>query len=279
MRNTHTEVTPIHDAKKMIMNMIKMQIALNNETNGTCWINGITNKGKDIDWALCMEQEISEAIDSFPWKHWKNIDDLTGDMDNLEVEIVDIMHFIISFVIRELILTKKYTNADSIISHLNENDIRIKETYNLFADNLNVLYTHRDLLDIDASPYEKLKTHVANLRLLRTHISGYVFPLGDLLIKLDHIVVSFYKMISVIDGFDIARLYKLYISKNTLNKFRQNNGYKEGTYIKEWRGREDNTYITSYLETNPTASPEDVYSYLEAVYSMYKKELEKEESN
>jgi len=35
-------------------------------------------------------------------------------------------------------------------------------------------------------------------------------------------------------------LYEIYVGKNVLNMFRQDNGYKEGTYNKVWYGREDN---------------------------------------
>ena len=44
-----------------------------------------------------------------------------------------------------------------------------------------------------------------------------------------------------------AELYKLYIGKNVLNKFRQANGYKQGTYIKIWFGKEDNDYLYELL--------------------------------
>lgn len=42
-------------------------------------------------------------------------------------------------------------------------------------------------------------------------------------------------------------LYKLYIGKNVLNKFRQANGYNQGTYIKIWFGKEDNDYLYGLL--------------------------------
>ena len=35
-------------------------------------------------------------------------------------------------------------------------------------------------------------------------------------------------------------VYIAYIVKNCLNKFRQDNGYKQGFYIKDWKGKEDN---------------------------------------
>lgn len=38
-------------------------------------------------------------------------------------------------------------------------------------------------------------------------------------------------------------LYTLYVSKNVLNWFRQDQGYKEGRYIKNWGGKEDNEHL------------------------------------
>lgn len=42
-------------------------------------------------------------------------------------------------------------------------------------------------------------------------------------------------------------LFKQYVGKNTLNFFRQDHGYKDGTYIKVWNGREDNEYLVDIL--------------------------------
>lgn len=46
-------------------------------------------------------------------------------------------------------------------------------------------------------------------------------------------------------GFD--ELYRLYIGKNVLNAFRQEHGYKEGSYRKRWQGREDNEHLMDIL--------------------------------
>ena len=43
-------------------------------------------------------------------------------------------------------------------------------------------------------------------------------------------------------------LFALYIGKNMLNRFRQNNGYKTGEYRKLWGGREDNEHLIELLE-------------------------------
>ena len=42
-------------------------------------------------------------------------------------------------------------------------------------------------------------------------------------------------------------MYKLYIGKMALNKLRQEQGYKEGTYKKNWRGIEDNGALYKFI--------------------------------
>ena len=44
-------------------------------------------------------------------------------------------------------------------------------------------------------------------------------------------------------------LYTIYVAKNVLNVFRQENGYKEGTYRKSWAGREDNEHLAELAQT------------------------------
>ena len=53
----------------------------------------------------------------------------------------------------------------------------------------------------------------------------------------------------------IRDLFKIYVDKNTLNLFRQNHGYKEGTYIKQWFGREDNEHLAELAEDLSPTSP------------------------
>ncbi len=44
------------------------------------------------------------------------------------------------------------------------------------------------------------------------------------------------------------QLFQRYVGKNVLNMFRQNHGYKSGTYTKVWQGREDNEHLVDILE-------------------------------
>ena len=66
------------------------------------------------------------------------------------------------------------------------------------------------------------------------------------------------------------QLYSFYIGKNVLNFFRQDNGYKEGSYKKIWGGREDNDHLNDLLNTidNTAANfSELLYKALEDRYS------------
>ena len=82
-----------------ILTMLKLQQKLNDETNGESWENGLTKQGKKIDWRRCIFLESAELIDSYPWKHWKNID-AKPDYENIKVELVDIWHFVMSEILR-----------------------------------------------------------------------------------------------------------------------------------------------------------------------------------
>ena len=63
------------------------------------------------------------------------------------------------------------------------------------------------------------------------------------------------------------KLYSLYIGKNALNIFRQTHGYREGTYIKEWNGVEDNVIMQAILNSNPGISYTELIQALEDHYS------------
>ena len=81
----------------------------------------------------------------------------------------------------------------------------------------------------------------------------------------------FYIALSKMDGFTMEDVYLLYIGKNCLNQFRQDNGYKDGSYIKMWDGKEDNVYMQSVLNGNPNISYIELYAYLKAKYERVNK--------
>ncbi|MDH3632588.1 MAG: dUTP diphosphatase [Gammaproteobacteria bacterium] len=68
---------------------------------------------------------------------------------------------------------------------------------------------------------------------------------------------------------DFDQLYRTYVGKNVLNFFRQDHGYKDGSYIKIWAGREDNEHLVEVLGNLDSNSPsfrEDVYQGLSNRY-------------
>lgn len=68
---------------------------------------------------------------------------------------------------------------------------------------------------------------------------------------------------------DFDELYRLYVGKNVLNHFRQDHGYKQGTYHKLWQGREDNEHLIEVmdgLDTSRADAPEQLYAALSARY-------------
>ena len=52
-----------------------------------------------------------------------------------------------------------------------------------------------------------------------------------------------------------AELYRHYVGKNVLNFFRQDHGYQEGTYIKQWQDREDNEHLSEILASLDAEDP------------------------
>jgi len=82
-------------------------------------------------------------------------------------------------------------------------------------------------------------------------------------------VNAFVKVMNSIDlRFD--QLYTGYVGKNVLNFFRQDNGYKEGSYQKVWGGREDNEHLVDLLaelNVSDTNFQDQLYKSLEARYT------------
>jgi dimeric dUTPase (all-alpha-NTP-PPase superfamily) len=65
-------------------------------------------------------------------------------------------------------------------------------------------------------------------------------------------------------------LYEIYVGKNVLNMFRQDNGYKDGTYKKVWNGREDNEYLADIMKElsgDSQTYQNDIYAALSQNYA------------
>jgi len=217
--------------------MLQLQQKLNDATSGTGWENGLTNKGKRIDWKRCIYLEAAELVDSYPWKHWKNID-AEPDYENIKIEVVDIWHFVMSEALR-IYKTEARGSIDDLASA-----IQALPAYNNFASGQS-----KKNLDI----YEQIERIEALIYVLFTH--------KDIAELLD----AFLSMSADLK-IDLKELYGLYIGKNILNQFRQDHGYKEGKYIKQWNGVEDNVVMQKLMYKHTDISPEELYRLLEENY-------------
>ena len=211
-----------------IEQMFLLQMQLNNQTNGQVWIKGYTKENRQISWYRGIYMEVAEAIDSFNWKHWKNIND-EPDWENIKVELVDIWHFVMSESIR--INDQSYANK-----YL---DMKAKGDYD--TDTLISLLEKMLKLSVVSS----IDKEINNIR---------------------EITDTFFIIISHLD-IDVENLYKRYVVKNQLNTFRQQNGYKDGSYIKIWEGVEDNVVAFDIMNMNPKITPTELYDKLDSAYS------------
>ncbi len=220
-----------------ILQMLLLQQQLNDATNGEGWEKGTTKNGKLIDWKRCTYLECAELIESYPWKHWKNID-ADPDYANIKIETVDIWHFIMSQGLEDY----KIQNLGSI------------ET---LAENINTLPNFQTFSS-DIIP--TTKDYYAQIKVVE-HLMKTVFCDGST----EDLMEAFID-VAVQSGLNLDALYKLYIGKNILNQFRQDHGYKEGSYIKIWNGKEDNVIMQYVLEENEDISPDELYNALEKAY-------------
>ncbi len=179
--------------------------------------------------------EGAEAIEHHGWKWWKKQD---KDLSQLQMELVDIWHFILS----EILLRNddnQLTPLEYLLSALSD------------ANSL-------QLIELDNTAYKLNET--------------------DLVTKLELLIaISIARRIDLGLFESIMRdceltwtdLFCQYVGKNVLNMFRQDNGYKEGTYRKMWEGREDNEHLVEILESLDPDLPsfkDEIYSALTNTY-------------
>ena len=229
------------NSKNYLEEMFSLQQKLNDETNGIGWENGYTKHNRMINWKRCIYMECAELIDSFSWKHWKNINHDT-DWDNVTVEIVDIWHFVMS-----LLLEDYKTNSRGDLEKL-VNDVL-------------------DVQGFEAFTKEPTSNQQADTMELINDIESIIHGTTGFEIDLFDGLLCEYFALARKCGVNLKILYKFYVAKNVLNQFRQDHGYKEGTYKKTWNGKEDNVVMLSFLEGDDAPTIKALYEKLEKAYA------------
>ncbi len=162
------------------------------------------------NWHRAIQVEAVEAIEHHGWKWWKK---QNCDMAQLRMELVNIWHFILSTVIQNTRGSIRFA-AIEMISELSQKSVQF--------DNQHYILAKMSLL-------EKLDLLVGLSAAKRTSLALFNSLLSDC-------------------GMSWVELFKQYTGKNVLNIFRQDYGYKAGTYIKIWNGREDNEHLVELLD-------------------------------
>ena len=226
-----------------ILLMLQLQAQLNDATNGEDWTKGITKNGKTIDWKRCIYMECAEMIDSFSWKHWKSLDQ-EPDWENHQIEVIDVWHFIMSLAIEDYSNNLKGGIEDLAIN------ISQLESFNTI-----------DLENSNFDTQDNVIAKVENIMLL---------SLSKDKLDIEKMISEFFDLV-VMSGLDLQTLYRLYVGKNILNQFRQDNGYKDGSYIKVWAGEEDNVVMKRVWEEDSNIKPDALYKELTKLYLAFNK--------
>lgn len=159
--------------------------------------------------------EGAEAIEHHGWKWWKR---QHCDMAQLQMEIVDIWHFILS---------------ELLIDTGDDQELAAQNLLLVASGEGTASSVKFDGVDYDLSTLDLL----AKLELL----------IGISVAR--RVELGLFKSLMLDCELNWDSLFRQYVSKNVLNFFRQDNGYKEGTYRKSWRGREDNEHLVEIMES------------------------------
>lgn len=211
--------------EKQASNMLQLQASMNSKINPN-WIHA----GYQFLRAAMMEGV--EAIDHHGWKWWKA---QTCDLEQLQMELVDIWHFMLSHMIIEN--GGEVDRAKSFLTNRDESAV--------VFDGVEYSIESLDLL-------QKLELLVGLSVARRINLALFEAILFECALSWDE-------------------LYVQYVGKNVLNFFRQDHGYKTGEYVKIWKGREDNEHlveILSAIDHSADSFQTDLYNELKSRYDL-----------
>jgi dimeric dUTPase (all-alpha-NTP-PPase superfamily) len=186
------------------------------------------------DWYRAIQVEGVEAIEHHGWKWWKKQD---CDLAQVLLELIDIWHFILSAFIQS--------------KHGNIGVAKIEVMAELNLRQKSIQFDNQYYVLSQISLIEKLDLLVGLAAAKRTNVTLFESLLHDC-------------------GMEWNDLFKQYVGKNVLNFFRQDHGYKTGSYIKIWDGREDNEHLVEVLELVDVSSDsvrDDIYRFLKDRYA------------
>ncbi|QXQ02280.1 dUTP diphosphatase [Stenotrophomonas indicatrix] len=183
-------------------------------------------------WYRAIWTECAEMMDHVGWKWWKN---QVPNVEQVHLELVDIFHFGLS----ELIVTSGSVHAASTSG--------------------GAAYQ-----SIEVAP----KDGIVEPELLLNSIED--FARSSLASK--SFCMEMFSRLCISAGLVGDDLYRKYVGKNVLNTFRQDYGYKDGSYVKIWGGREDNEWLVEIgarVRASADEFPLELYRELEKAYQSH----------
>jgi hypothetical protein len=210
--------------------MLSMQDALNRVVIPD-WLN------RNLAWHRAIYVEAAEYLEHLgTWKWWKKG---SPDFPQANMELVDIWHFGLSWYLNAY--SAKGESFASTPNFLIRQDIRSSKAIEPLSADEQVAseQRHRAVDELVASA-----------------------GLGSFCMN------AFMRLLAY-SGMDFDALYQRYVGKNVLNRFRQENGYKTGEYVKVWDGLEDNEHLNKLLADLPAdvLLPDRVHAGLTALYA------------
>lgn len=210
--------------RERTVGMLRHMLSLQNQSNKSLFPDW---QSRNLGWDTAILVESAELVDHLDWKWWK-----AGSVDKgqAQMEVVDIWHFLLSKLILQ----------EPGLVYLSREDVPEGEMASYFR----AWYTLRYIATRVAQSAEApLEIHTETLT---SHVKKFVSATLSDAYQASDAVYYFAQMMSS-SGLTFEQLYRKYIGKNVLNAFRWSNGYKEGTYVKDWLGQEDNQYLTEVL--------------------------------
>lgn len=216
--------------QEQVLAMLNLQHSMNTLVHAE-WVK------QSYPWYRAAWLESAELLDHVGWKWWKHQE---ADREQVILELVDIWHFALSDVLQ----ASAADHPDSSTSHF-ESCARLIHQH---------LDSHRKL--DSGGDLNKLKAGIESFAGACLHTKRV--DLATLLQLCD------------LASLEFDELYRKYIGKNVLNRFRQDHGYKDGSYIKIWGELgEDNEVLATLvnsLDTRNADFKEQVYSGLSRYY-------------
>lgn len=202
-------------------------------------LQGEANDSMSEDWRRSTNKEIAyyraayveavEALTSFGYKWWKKEN---PDLKDVKMELIDILHFVISGYLRDYYRSCGITRTQPSESGITQTAMRMVMVHEV---------TSKVKLHTNAA---KNWSEVSFVELLEEFIC---YTIRFRKVDWPRLALLFNKL-----DMTTTEVYGMYVGKNVLNKFRSAYGQKEGKYNREWgldsMSMSDNDYLIKIIE-------------------------------